>query len=130
MLGLDRGGACKGVAYRVLARHRDTVVAYLRERELVTNVYVEVERPVRLARPGDPVVRALAYIVDRSHTQYAGVLPREALLAFVRDSRGRSGANGEYIVNTVGHMRSLGIRDAVLEWLADRLRHEAKSGSA
>jgi cation transport protein ChaC len=119
VLGLDRGGACRGVAYRVAAADRDAVMHYLRERELVTDVYSEVERPVEL--PSTPV-RAVAYVVDRRHEQYAGVLPRDELLRLVRDSRGRSGTNADYVVSTVRHMRAAGIRDATLEWLADALK--------
>ena len=48
VLGLDRGGACQGVAFRVAATERKTTVAYLREREQVTGVYREVMRSVWL----------------------------------------------------------------------------------
>jgi cation transport protein ChaC len=41
VLGLDRGGSCRGIAYRVASGKRDQVIAYLRERELVTAVYRE-----------------------------------------------------------------------------------------
>ena len=41
VLGLDRGGSCLGMAFRVPGDLEDEVVAYLRERELVTNVYLE-----------------------------------------------------------------------------------------
>jgi cation transport protein ChaC len=121
VLGLDRGGSCKGVAYRVAGGERDRVVAYLRERELVTRVYVEAWRPVRLAAARATTVAALAFIVDRHHEQYAGKLDREALLAHVQDRHGRSGPNRDYVVNTVRHLRELGLHDAALEWLADRL---------
>jgi cation transport protein ChaC len=39
----------------------------------------------------------------------------------VRQGHGRSGANPEYVLETVSHMRELGIRDPSLEWLAERL---------
>ena len=126
VLGLDRGGACKGIAYCVSGKERDGVIAYLRERELVTNVYRETWRRIRLARPGGAVTTALTFIVDRQHEQYAGKLSREKLLEHVRGRHGRSGANSEYVFNTVRHLRELGLRDAVLEWLADRLREEAE----
>ena len=48
VLGLDRGGSCHGVAFRVRPADRDTVTEYLRARELVTNVYLETTRKVRL----------------------------------------------------------------------------------
>src|SRR4029453_16424516 len=48
VLGLDEGGACRGVAFRVAADKEDATLAYLREREQVTDVYVEAIRPVSL----------------------------------------------------------------------------------
>ena len=121
VLGLDRGGSCRGIAYRVAADKRDAVVAYLRERELVTDVYREVLRPVRLDTPDRPVVAALTYVVDREHRQYAGRLPAEAILAHVRDGHGRSGANADYVINTARHLESLGFRDPILEKVAAAL---------
>jgi cation transport protein ChaC len=126
VLGLDRGGSCRGVAYRVAAANRAAVVAYLRERELVTDVYREVVRPVRLDTPGRPVVAALTYVVDRAHRQYAGRLPPETILAHVRDSHGRSGANADYVINTVRHLEGLGFRDAILEKVAAALLADAR----
>lgn len=121
VLGLDVGGACRGVAFRVRGADRDSVMAYLRERELVTSVYREVWRPVSLIERDGRQVKALAYLVDRNHVQYAGRLPLDRLVEVVRDSVGRSGANTEYIHNTVRHLRALGIRDAVLEKISAAL---------
>ena len=121
VLGLDRGGSCRGVAYRVAAADREAVVAYLRERELVTDVYREEYRAIRLDASGRPVVRALTYVVDRDHRQYAGTLSPEAILHHVRHSRGQSGASADYVVSTARHLRSLGVRDLVLEKVAAAL---------
>jgi glutathione-specific gamma-glutamylcyclotransferase len=119
VLGLDRGGACRGVAFRVRSRDRDSVVAYLRERELVSGVYREAWRNVSLVgREGEPVM-ALTYVVDRSHEQYAGRLAPERLVEHVRASSGKSGANVDYVLNTVRHLHLLGIRDPILERLAE-----------
>src|SRR6201986_2319457 len=46
VLGLDRGGACRGMAFRVAAAQRSSTVEYLRAREQTTNVYREVMRSV------------------------------------------------------------------------------------
>jgi len=126
VLGLDRGGSCRGVAYRVAGENRDSVLAYLRERELVTNVYREVVRPIRLDTAERVTVPAIAYVVDRAHAQYAGRLPPEAILSHVRDSHGKSGANADYVINTVRHLEGLGLRDAVLEKLAAALVAERR----
>jgi cation transport protein ChaC len=121
VLGLDRGGSCRGVAYRVKASDRDTVLDYLRERELVTEVYREVWRTIRFP-DGHAPARAVTYVADRQHQQYAGHLPREKLLEMVRQSEGRSGNNRDYVINTAGHLHRLGLHDPVLDWLAEELR--------
>ncbi|MCX5579885.1 gamma-glutamylcyclotransferase [Kaistia terrae] len=121
VLGLDRGGSCRGMAFRVAEAERDAVLAYLRERELVTNSYLEVERDIRLERPARDYVRATTYVVDRDHPQYAGDLSRAAVLAQVSDSVGQAGSNRDYVLATAEHLASLNIEDADLEWLAEQL---------
>lgn len=121
VLGLDRGGSCQGVAYRVAAANADAVVAYLREREQVTRVYLEAHRPLHLADQG-PTVDALVFLIDRSHPQYAGVLDRETQLRFVAASEGVSGHNRDYVLSTADQLASLGIHDETFVWLAEQLR--------
>lgn len=121
VLGLDRGGSCRGVAFLVEAKNAKSTLAYLQERELITRVYKEAMRRVDLLDGKQKSVRALCYIVDRSHVQYAGKLPLEAQLHHVRQGIGQSGANPDYVIETVRHMREIGIRDEALEWLAARL---------
>src|SRR6202000_321208 len=72
VLGLDRGGMCRGVAYLVAAAKRVETLTYLRGREQVTSVYLETMRQIELEDAGRRRVRALCYTVDRSHVQYAG----------------------------------------------------------
>ena len=119
VLGLDRGGRCHGVAFRVAAAEAEATVAYLRSREQVTAVYRERRLPVRLA-DGRPVP-ALAYVVDRAHPQYAGRLPHEDLVRLVRQGVGLSGANPDYVRSTFEHLREMGVTDPVLARLAAEL---------
>jgi len=120
VLGLDNGGACRGVAFRVEARLRDATVRYLRERELVTGVYHERFAPAAL--DDGRRVLALTYVADRAHAQYAGAMSREATLALVRGAAGKSGDNAEYVLATRDYLRALGVVDGELEWLAGQLR--------
>ena len=120
VLGLDRGGACPGVAFRVAATLREPTIRYLREREQATAVYLERMVPVTL-ESGERV-SALAYVADRLHDQYAGRLDREAMLGIVRAARGQSGENAVYVLETHDHLAAIGVRDRDLEWLAERLR--------
>ena len=122
VLGLDLGGACRGIAYRVTARQRAATIAYLREREQTTMVYRELVRVVWLIGKPDRRVDALCYVVDRSHVQYAGRLTHEQQLHHVRQAHGRSGNNRDYVIETVSALEKLGIRDPDLHLLAERLR--------
>ena len=85
VLGLDHGGSCQGVAFRVAAALKEATLAYLRERELVTSVYLEKTLQVEFAEGGH--AQALAYVVDRSHAQYAGRLPLEEITRLVSTAR-------------------------------------------
>ncbi len=119
VLGLDRGGSCKGIAFRVPAAAAAETIAYLRQREQVTLVYRELHLQITLA-DGRRLV-ALSYAVDRGHSQYAGRLDRPELERFVLQGQGASGANPDYVRNTQAHLAQLGIRDATLDWLVERL---------
>lgn len=121
VLGLDRGGTCRGMAFRVAAAKAEETIAYLREREQATSVYLEVHRNITLERPDRARVRALTYIVDRGHAQYAGRLPLDRQLHIVRQGHGRSGANPDYVINTVKAIEDMGFRDRDLHWLAGQL---------
>jgi glutathione-specific gamma-glutamylcyclotransferase len=121
VLGLDRGGTCRGIAYRVSVAERADAVAYLRKREQVTSVYREVIRPIWLQRQLQERVSALCYMVDRGHPQYAGRLSLEQQLHHVRQGHGLSGANRDYVIATVAALEQLGYRETDLHLLAQRL---------
>ena len=122
VLGLDLGGACRGIAYRIAAAARHDTIAYLRAREQVTMVYREVFRAVLLDGTPERRVRALVYVVDRGHAQYAGRLDPERALHLVRQGHGQSGPNRDYVLATVHEIETQGFRDAGLHLLAERLR--------
>ncbi|THD61978.1 MAG: gamma-glutamylcyclotransferase [Bradyrhizobium sp.] len=124
VLGLDRGGACRGIAFRVAEKHRAATVAYLREREQVTSVYREVMRSVWLENDARQRVSALTYVVDRGHVQYAGRLSPAEQLRHVRQGHGQSGVNRDYVLATVKAIEAEGFRDGPLHQLAMMLHDE------
>jgi glutathione-specific gamma-glutamylcyclotransferase len=126
VLGLDRGGACRGIAFRIAGKNRAETVAYLRAREQVTSVYREAMRSVWLENEGRQRVGALAYVVDRGHVQYAGRLSLAEQFHHVMQGHGQSGANREYVLSTVKAIEAEGFRDAPLHQLSLML-HDAHS---
>ena len=121
VLGLDRGGMCRGIAYRVAAAAREETIDYLRGREQVTSVYVETVRQIELEDKARRRVPAVCYIVDRSHVQYAGRLTLAQSLHHVRQGHGKSGPNRDYVIETVRALEALGYREGELHLLAERL---------
>jgi cation transport protein ChaC len=117
VLGLDRGGTCEGVAYRIAAANVPAIRAYLRSREIVNGVYREAVLTIELDGEPPQEVPALTFIVERAHPNYAERLPLAKQARLIRGARGLSGANVDYLVSTVRHLRELGIRERELERL-------------
>jgi cation transport protein ChaC len=130
VLGLDRGGNCRGIAYRVAAGQRGATIDYLRAREQVTLVYREAWRRVWLDDDPNLSVHALCYMVDRGHHQYAGRLPLPEQLRLCRQGHGRSGACRDYVLAAVKELETLGCRDADLHLLGERLKGAHETAKA
>jgi len=117
ILGLLPGGSCRGLAHRLPRDKYDAVRKYLRVREIDNDgVYEEDVRPIHLA--DGRTVPALVYLADRTHRQFAGKLSMAKALKLVRQGQGVTGSNLDYVLNTVAHLRDLGLRDSSLEELA------------
>jgi cation transport protein ChaC len=106
VLGLDRGGTCRGLAYRVPAAEADGVMDYLYEREMITGVYTPHWLTVETEQ--GPVAAA-GFVVDREHEQYTGRLSLEETAELIAQGHGERGACQEYLANTVRHLEALGL---------------------
>lgn len=111
MLALDRGGACRGVAYRIAAPGVREKVAAVWRREMGGNGY----RPrwVKLTSMQGPV-RALAFVVNQESERYAGRIPDEIVADHIASACGEAGASAEYLLETVLKCEELGIHDPFL----------------
>ncbi|GBD42714.1 hypothetical protein HRbin40_00169 [bacterium HR40] len=119
VLGLDRGGCCWGRALAVAAEREAETLSYLDGRELVSDVYERRRLPVVLAC-GD-TVEAWTYVARPDHPQFARELDEETTLATIRAACGHGGRCLDYVVETVAHLRAMGIGEPELERLAQRL---------
>lgn len=117
VLGLDRGGSCRGVAFRLPVAEAAGIIAQCDARELVTGVYLRRQVTVRVG------VRRLpcwTYVTDRHHKQYAGKLDETEKTRLIVQGVGPSGAsNIDYLQNTLSHLAELGIDEPYLRrlWL-------------
>lgn len=132
VLGLDPGGSCRGLAFRIAARDADETLRRLHEREMITRVYRPRDLPVRLLDaergPQGRRVKALAYVANRGHRQYAGKLTPARTAELILQGEGETGSCRAYLENTVAHLDELGIRDAGLTRLHRIVRARAGNG--
>ena len=119
VLGLDRGGSCRGVAFRIAASDVKTSLDALWEREMRRGIYHPRVLRARLAR-GD--VRVLAFVANAKHPGYAGSLPIERIAECIAYCRGDRGPNIEYLARTLKHLEELGVRDHHLMRVMDAVR--------
>lgn len=120
VFGLRPGGSCRGIAFEIEPGRWADVHFYLHEREMDRGVYREAQRAVRL-EGADGDVRALAFMVDMRHVQYAGRLTLAEQVRLVRAGVGESGLNHDYVVATERHLEQLGIYDKALSALVRAL---------
>jgi cation transport protein ChaC len=115
VLGLDRGGSCTGVAYRLPAPLAIDELHLLWRREMVTGSYaprwLEVESNGRR-------ITALGFVVRRDHSQYAGHLTIDAQAGVIARACGAFGSSADYLERTRAALTGFGITDRYLDRLA------------
>ena len=116
VLGLDRGGACVGAAFRVAEALIQTELTLLWQREMLSGSYKPRWVPLRGA-DGAVFGQAIAFTIRREGEYYTR-LEREELVRRLATARGALGSSAEYLFNTRDGLRLLGIRDRWVEGLA------------
>lgn len=109
VLGLDRGGSCRGLAFRVPEATAEVAVEYLNERELVGYAYLPRTLTIQLDQ--GEAVPAYTFVADPDHRHYAGDLGLERSAAIIMDAQGCAGLNRDYLINTVRKLEAEGFAD-------------------
>jgi cation transport protein ChaC len=115
VLGLDRGGSCQGVVYRLPARGAKDELMLLWRREMVLGAYHPLWVTVRCGQ--SPLV-ALAFVVDRKHRQYTGKLALGEQAEVLASAAGAFGSSADYLERTRVALITHGVVDPYLERLA------------
>jgi glutathione-specific gamma-glutamylcyclotransferase len=118
VLGLERGGTCRGIALRLPAPLALDELHLLWRREMVVGAYQP--RWVNLDADGRHLV-ALTFVVRRDHPQYAGRLPIAKQVEVISKARGAFGASADYLERARVALVSHGIVDPYLEQLATKI---------
>ncbi|HLB14408.1 MAG TPA: gamma-glutamylcyclotransferase [Burkholderiales bacterium] len=130
VLGLDRGGSCQGVAYRLPADHAPHELKLLWNREMVLGSYEPRWARVEAAPAAEShgcaqELRALVFTANREHPNYAGKLPLDAVVAALVAASGHLGSSAEYLFRAVDALAAHGLRDSHLETLRRRVEQAA-----
>jgi cation transport protein ChaC len=120
-LGLDRGGACRGVVFCLRPEALDLL--WLREMT-APRVYDMRLLPVRI--PG-AIRRAFAFTVRRDHPDYAGRLSLDEAARIIATAAGRRGTCRAYLLGTLRHLDKLGLVDKPLRHLGARVEALARA---
>ncbi len=119
MCGLEFGGSCTGLLYRIDAARVETETWVLWRREMLSGAYDPRRVPVRCARGGR--LEALTFVINRRHPRYAGRLSTDHLVRTLATAEGYLGANRDYLFNVVRELEGHGVRDRPLAALARRV---------
>jgi len=119
VLTLERGGSCRGIAYRLRPASARAQLSNLWRREMSMGSYI----PRWLeCHCGAEKFEALGFVVNRRCTGYAGKLPLETMVQAIATARGKYGSSAEYLFRTEITLEQHGIRDGRVRQLADRVR--------
>ena len=111
VLGLDAGGCCRGVVFRIDSARARSELKLVWRREMVLGSYSP--RWLKL-NAGDRDMNAIAFIVNRNHQSYAGRLPVETVLKTMVGTHGYLGTPAEYLHETIRGLLEHGVRDEYL----------------
>jgi cation transport protein ChaC len=126
-LGLERGGSCRGVLYRLAESQAAQELEVVWRREMLTGAYAP--RWLKASTDQGPV-HALGFLVNRAHVRYAGKLPEERIIAAIAEAHGPLGPCAAYLFNTVDHLETLGICEPRLARLRDLVRERMAQAAA
>jgi cation transport protein ChaC len=120
-LALEPGGTCAGVAFRVPEAGRAEILDALWRREMAGGVYVPTWAE---AETGAGPIRALGFVANRQHRNYAGILPIEESARIIATARGTRGTCHEYLSLLVDALARLGLDCPETIALHDRVQAE------
>ena len=124
MLALDRGGACKGVLYRLPPDRVEASMRELLDREMAWLPSAFPPRWVNV-KTADRTIRAITFCIDRKSGRYVSGLTDQQVADVLATAVGSRGSMAEYLFATVRHLEQIGIHDPHL-WelqslVADRI---------
>lgn len=124
MLALDRGGACRGIVFRIAHRSARNELMLLWRREMLTGAY---HARWVTARAGGSTLRVLTFVANRLHHRYLEKLTNDEVAHLISTGTGSLGTCQNYFETTVRTLDRLGIRDNGIERIRTAISQRAPS---
>lgn len=106
---------CKGLAYRLRAENEEDDWRKLWDREMVSGIYQAIWADMTLEN--GEVIKALTFVVDTSHRQYAGGMSVPQMSEIIAGAEGKYGLCSDYLRSTVEELKKIGVVDDYLDQL-------------
>lgn len=119
VLGLDRGGSCAGMAFRLAPEKAHDELSILWRREMVSDAY---RATVVRAHTDRGPVRAATFVINRKSPRYCGETDLDKVAFSIARAEGWLGPCSDYLFQTLEHLQELGLHDRYLEKLARKVR--------
>lgn len=127
VLGLDRGGSCRGIAFRIEAERAREELEVIWGREMVIPAYT----PKWLrAHDGDSAIQAIGFVINRAHENYVGDLDEPGAAALIAKASGFLGSCADYPRQTSRHLEELGMPDSGLRRLETLVDADGQKATA
>ncbi|MDB5511742.1 MAG: hypothetical protein JWR08_1225, partial [Enterovirga sp.] len=126
MLALDRGGTCRGIAFRVAADKARSELLLVWRREMLSGAYVA--RWVTVATDAGSV-RAITFVANQAHRRYSGRLSDADTADRIARASGELGTCLDYFERTIRILRTLSVRDVALERLEAEIIRRATTAA-
>jgi cation transport protein ChaC len=110
MMALDRGGLCRGLAYRIPRKDAAGGLSSVMRREISMKPMANQPRWLTTVMNGERRP-ALGFVINRNISTYVGRLSPEQSADLIATGCGHWGSCAEYLLNTVLKLEEHGIRD-------------------
>ena len=122
MLGLDKGGSCNGIIYKLKKNHQIKEIDLLFKREMITGTYIP--KLLKTKMNNGKTVTSLTFTVDQKHENYVSNLSIHQTAKLISKAHGFLGSCEEYLNYTVSSLTELNIIDKRMNDIYNLIKHK------
>jgi cation transport protein ChaC len=108
VLGLDRGGSCRGIVYRMDSAIAETELQLVWRREMVVGSYIP--RWVKVIDKKN-IIYAITFVINKQHRSYTGSVPQDVIVQHIATAAGMLGSCADYLNQTIASLAEVDIHD-------------------